>query len=66
MIAILGGSLDDNSLPPQIDERLARFIQFFVRASPRQRAQDAWEMYEKLKALREEIYGPHQFLELKM
>lgn len=66
MIYVLGGDLRNDWLPPTVDERLARFIQFFVRSSPRQRAQDAWEMYEKLKAVRQEIYGPHQFVPFHM
>lgn len=66
MIFLLGGDLSTDTIPDSVDERLARFVQFFVRPSSRQRAQDAWEMYEKLKALREEIYGPHQFLKFEM
>jgi len=61
MIMVLGGDILTDAMPTTVDERLARFIQFFVRPSPRQRAQDAWEMYEKLKQLREEVFGPHQF-----
>jgi serine/threonine protein kinase len=66
MIMLLGGDLRDDSLPTSVDDRLARFVQYFVRDSPLQRPRDAWEMYEKLKQLREEIYGPHQFLTLAM
>lgn len=66
MIFLLGGNLEHDSLPDTVDDRLARFVQFFVRKSPRQRAQDAWEMHERLKTLREEIYGPHQFLKFDM
>lgn len=66
MIFLLGGDLQRDTLPEAVDERFARFVQFFVRESPRQRAQDAWEMYEQVKALREEIYGPHQFLKFEM
>lgn len=66
MIFLLGGDLQRDTLPEAVDDRLARFVQFFVRESPRQRAQDAWEMYEYVKSLREEIYGPHQFLKFEM
>ncbi len=66
MIMVLGGDIAADTLPPAVDDRLARFLQFLVRQSPLQRAQDAWEMYEKLKALREDIFGPHQFLKFEM
>ncbi len=65
MIYLLGGDVKNNSMPSQVNEKLQRFIQFFVRESPLQRAQDAWEMYEKLIELRDELWG-QRFLEFKM
>lgn len=66
MIYILGGDVKNNLMPQTVDERLQRFIQFFVRESSRQRAQDGWEMNEQLKKLRSEIFGQKKFLEFKM
>jgi len=66
MIYLLGGDVRQDSLPPSVDERFARFIQFMVRESPRQRAQDAWEVAEQLARLRVEIFGPQRFLPLEM
>jgi len=66
MIYVLGGNTQTDSMPDNVDERIQRFIKFFTRASALQRAQDAWEMYAKLDDLREEVFGPHQFLEFKM
>jgi predicted Ser/Thr protein kinase len=50
--------------PPVIDERLQRFLQFCVMESPIQRVQDAWDSYRFLDRLRQEIWGPHRFIEL--
>ncbi len=66
MIFALGGDVATNTMPDTIDERIQRFIHFFVRPSPIQRAQDAWEMYGKLDKLREEVFGPHEFREFRM
>jgi len=65
MIYLLGGDVKNNLMPPSVNERLQRFIQFFVRESPLQRAQDAWEMHEKLIEMRDELWG-QRFLEFKM
>jgi len=61
MIHIMGGNIHDNSFPADVDERLQRFIQYFVRESPIQRARDAWEMYHALKELRKEIFPNARF-----
>lgn len=66
MIFLLGGNIADNTMPDAVDDRIQRFIRFFIKPSPIQRAQDAWEMYHKLDQLRREVYGPHQFIEFKM
>ena len=54
------------TIPPQVDERFARFVQFLTRDSPRQRAQDAWETAAQLQSLRTEVFGPSRFLPLDM
>jgi serine/threonine protein kinase len=66
MIYLLGGRLETNELPPEVDERISKFIQFFVRESAQQRPSDAWAMYHELDDLREKVFGPHQFIEFKM
>lgn len=66
MIYLLGGDPSTQQLPDSVDIRLQRFIKFFVRSSPIGRAQDAWEMFHKLKVLRDEIFGVHQFREFSM
>ncbi len=66
MIFLLGGDVRQGTVPTQVDERFTRFLQFLIRDSPRQRAQDAWEVAEQLKKLRAEVFGPARFLPLEM
>lgn len=66
MVYVLGGDLKTNKMPPSVDVRLQRFIQFFVRESPLQRVQDAWEMHGQLMKLIEELWGPRRFLEFEI
>lgn len=66
MIYLLGGDPETGELPARVDDRLQRFLRFFIKDSPIQRAQDAWELYHALDTLRKEIYGPHRFLEFEM
>ncbi len=61
MIFAAGGDPAAGSIPDRVDERLVRLLRFFTRASPRQRAQDAWVMYTQLEALRDEMFGGHEF-----
>lgn len=65
MIFILGGDIKTNEMPDIVEDKLQRFIKFFVRESPLQRAQDAWEMHEKLNELVIELWGQKKFLEWK-
>ncbi len=66
MIYLLGGDPENNELPERLPRALRRFILFFLRQSPRQRAQDAWEMYNQLQDLRRELYGAPRFREFVM
>lgn len=66
MIFALGGDIKTNEMPDIVEDKLQRFIKFFVRESPLQRAQDAWEMHEKLNELVVELWGLKKFLEFKM
>jgi serine/threonine protein kinase len=45
-----------------VDDRLVRFIDHLCRDSPLQRAQDAWEMFELLGRVRQDVFGQHQFV----
>jgi len=66
MIYAAGGDPEAKELPPSVDPRLQRFLKFFVRESQLGRAQDPWDLYKQLDNLREEVFGPHQFLELEV
>lgn len=66
VIYLLGGDVKNNTMPYGVDQRFQRFIQFLVRESALQRAQDAWEMYEKLTELRKEIWGQLKFIEFSI
>ena len=66
MIFLLGGNIETDEMSTAVDERIQRFIKFFVRRSAVQRPQDAWEMYGRLDDLRQEVFGPHQFIEFQI
>ncbi len=63
MIFLLGGDPEAETLPERVDERVQRLVRYFIRKSPLQRPQDAWEMYDQLDVLRRELFGPHTFRE---
>lgn len=66
MIKMLGGNIEDDTMPDTVDDKLQRFIQYFVRESPMQRPRDADEMRQQLIKLIEELWGPRKFLEFEM
>jgi serine/threonine protein kinase len=63
MLYALGGDPAAQTLPQDTPDRLARFIRFLLTESPLQRPKDAWELYRVLEGIRDEIYGPHRFVE---
>lgn len=66
MIFAAGGDPASKTLPGSMDDRLQRILKFCTLESARSRAQDAWQLYAELDRVREEIWGPHQFVELKL
>jgi serine/threonine protein kinase len=66
MIWLAGGDVEARTLPEGVDERLVRLLRFCTLASPLQRAQDAWELYTQLRALREALFGGRRFRRLSM
>lgn len=66
MIYILGGNIKTNEMPNSVEEPLQRFIKFFTRESPIQRAQDAWEMHAELIRIVESLWGKRKFLNFEM
>ena len=61
MIFAAGGDPAQGDIPDTVDPRLVRLLRFFTRPSARQRAQDAWVMYTQLEALRDDMFGGHEF-----
>jgi hypothetical protein len=59
-----GGDPRTGEPPAHLDERLARFIRGLLVESAIGRPQDAWSLYAHLDKLREELYGPHRFVEM--
>ncbi len=66
MFFAAGGDPRSKTLPDSIDERLRRFMHFFVMESALGRAQDAWKLYTQLDRLRQDIYGDHEFVEFEL
>lgn len=64
MIYAAGGDPATNTLPDSMDERLQRFLRFFVVESALGRPGDAWDMYKQLDNLRQEVFGSHEFVAL--
>jgi serine/threonine protein kinase len=57
MIYLLGGDAEEEKFPPNTDIRFVKFIKQFLFRNPMHRPHDAWEMWKKLKYLRDEIEG---------
>ncbi len=66
MIDILGGNVEDKTMPDSVAEDLQRFLQFFCLESAQQRAQDAWQLHGQLEKLIVRLWGPKRFLAFKM
>ncbi|MDQ3337157.1 MAG: inactive serine/threonine-protein kinase VRK3 [Myxococcota bacterium] len=65
-IHVLGGDPSDKTMPDAVDAKLARFIRYLCLESQGGRGQDAWELYMQLDKIREQIWGPHQFVPLDL
>ncbi len=66
MLYLLGGDPVQQQIPEHVPEPLVRLLRFLLRPSAIQRPQDAWVLFHEVNELREQIYGPHQFLEFKV
>lgn len=61
LIYLLGGDIATDELPDDVDERFQNFLRAMTLKSALGRPQDAWDLYRKLRNLREEIYGKLTF-----
>ena len=64
-IHAIGGDPASKTLP-ELDPRLARFLRYLTVESQGGRPQDAEELYTQLERLRNQIWGPHQFVPLEL
>ncbi len=65
MIHVAGGDPETKTLP-EMDPRLARFLKYLAVESQGGRPQDAWELYQQADKVREQIWGPHEFVHLEL
>lgn len=66
MVYILGGNVETNEMPDDVEPPLQQFIRGFLLESPLQRERDAWELYRKLRTIILELWGERKFMEFKM
>jgi hypothetical protein len=64
-IYVVGGDPATKTLP-DMDPRLARFLRYLCVESQGGRAQHAWELYQQLERIREQIWGAHEFVPLEL
>ena len=64
-IHLLGGDPATKTLP-DMDPKLSRFLRYLCVESQGGRPQDAWELYLHIDKLREQIWGPHEFVPLEL
>ena len=65
-IHAIGGDPEAKTMPADVDPRLARFLRFLTVESQGGRAQDAWELYKQVNKVREQLWGPHEFVPLEL
>jgi serine/threonine protein kinase len=67
ILFLLGGNIDKNKFPQNVDPRILDFLLEFLESNPIKRPKDAWVLWHRLSNLREEVFGVrHQFLELEI
>jgi hypothetical protein len=64
-IHLAGGDPATKTLP-DMDPKLARFLRYLCVESQGGRPQDAWELYLQIDRIREQIWGPHEFVPLEL
>ena len=64
MVYLFGGK--GKKLPKDVDPKLAKFIDNFLKENPKSRKNDAWQAWHELKDIRKKVFGPHKFIELNI
>ncbi len=57
MIHLMGGNPEKDEFPSNTDIRFVKFIRQFLFSNPMHRPNDAWEMWKKLRLLRDDMFG---------
>jgi hypothetical protein len=65
-IHAVGGDPATKALPDGIEPRLARLLRYLCVESQGGRPQDAWQLYLQVDKIREQIWGPHEFVPLEL
>jgi len=65
MLYLLGGDVNTNAFPENVDPRLKTFLEAYLDEDPYRRKNDAWKSWHELQDLRVQVFGSiHQFLPL--
>jgi hypothetical protein len=62
MIYLLGGDVENNKLPSEVNIVLRKFILEFIHC----RVTDAWKKYSELREIRKKVLGHKGFVTFKM
>lgn len=60
-IALLGGDVENNTMPDEVPKQIQAFLSGAVLASPRKRPQDAWDLHEAFDNLLRRLVGPPKY-----
>ena len=60
-VLMLGGDVTNNAMPMRIDERVRAFVRKLVGRNSRLRPNDAWQLWDEVIELRNEVYGKARF-----
>lgn len=63
-IKLLGGNIHTNGMPIGVDIKVRDFIRKLVNTDAKIRSNDAYELWDEIIAIRNEVYGKGRFLKL--
>jgi len=64
-IDLIGGDIKTNGMPIGVDPRVREFIRKLVDADANVRSNDAYELWDEVIAMRDQVYGKERFLKLE-
>jgi len=66
MLYLLGGDVENRTLPEDLWPEVASFIQKMIELDPSKRANDAWQLAHELIGIRNDVIGKPKFVELEL